>query len=101
MLAFDEMKLFTGQDAVQAMIADGATPAEAARCEPYCVYWRNPSSEWRIMQIDPNATVTLQIFRFQKEGGFHPTAMSLQDFSRLYNGTALRGTRTSRTRPTG
>ena len=87
-LAFDEMKLFTGQDAVKAMIADGSTPAEAARCEPHCVYWRNPSPEWRIMQIDPNTTVTLQSFRFQKEGGFHPTGVSLREFDRLYNGTA-------------
>lgn len=87
-LAFDQMKLFTGQDAVQAMIADGATPAEAAQCEPYCLYWRNPSTEWRIMLVDPNAAVTLQSFHFQKEGGYHATLMSLLDFTRVYNGTA-------------
>jgi hypothetical protein len=87
MLAFDEMKLFTGQDAVDAMIADGVPEAKAERCGATCVYWRNPSTGWRIMTIDPAASVTLRSYRLGDEG-HHPTTMGLEKFTRIYNGTA-------------
>lgn len=87
-IAFDERRLFTGRDAIQAMIEDGTPREKAQRCDRYCVYWRNPSAEWRIMTIDPNATVTLQSFRFQEHGGYHATEMSIAKFTRIFNGTA-------------
>ena len=87
MLAFDEMKLFTGPDAVDAMIADGIPEAKAERCGATCVYRRNPSTEWRIMTIDPASSVTLRSYRLG-DGGHHPTTMSLEKFTRIFNGTA-------------
>jgi hypothetical protein len=87
-IAFDEMGLFTGHDAIQAMIEDGTPREKARRCGEDCVYWRNPSTEWRIMTIDPNATVTLRSFRFQEHGSYQATEMSIAKFTRIYNGTA-------------
>lgn len=83
MLAYDEMKLYRGDDAIAAMIADGVPQAEAERCGPSCTYWRNPSEEWRIMTIAPDATVVLKTYR---SGG--PTTIGLEKFTRIFNGTA-------------
>lgn len=85
MLAFDEMKLFRGDEAIDAMIADGVPVGQAEACGPDCTYWRNPESGWRIMTIAADATIRLKTFQDGRQG---PTTMGLQKFSRLFNGTA-------------
>jgi hypothetical protein len=88
MLAFDERKLFRGQDAIDAMIADGVPRATAQACGSDCVYWRNPSNGWRIMEISPYANVTLH--------GFGPdTTMNLAEFTRAFNGDGTRNAKIS------
>jgi hypothetical protein len=87
MLAYDERKLFRGQDAIDAMIADGISQATAEACGSDCVYWRNPSNGWRIMEISPYATVTLHSY------GPDPTTMDLAGFTRAFNGTDARSAR--------
>lgn len=85
MLAYDEMKLFQGRDAIDAMIADGVPRAEAERCGPDCVYWRNPAQEWRIMTIAPDAPVILRSYPAGVEGS---TEIGLARFTRIFDGTA-------------
>lgn len=89
MLTFDERKLFRGQDAIDAMIADGVPPSKAEACGSSCVYWRNPAKGWRIMTISSSATVMLHSF------GPDPTTMGLGEFTRAFNGDGPRNARIS------
>ncbi len=88
MLAFDERKLFRGQDAIDAMIADGVPRATAQACGSDCVYWRNPSNGWRIMEVSPYALVTLYTFG-------PDTTMNLSEFTRAFNGEGPRNAKIS------
>lgn len=89
MLSFDERKLFRGQAAIDAMIADGIPRATAEACGADCVYWRNPENGWRIMELSPYATVVLHSF------GPDPTTMTLVDFTHAFNGDGPRNARIS------
>jgi hypothetical protein len=89
MVSFDERKLYRGQAAIDAMIADGIPRATAQACGADCVYWRNPSNGWRIMELSPYATVVLHSF------GPDPTTMTLVDFTHAFNGDGPRNARIS------
>jgi hypothetical protein len=90
MAAFDRVRIFFGDAAAAAALADGTDPADVPD-DPGDVYYRyirNVDPTWRIVPIAPDALVVLQSWRFQKQSGYQAVEVPLRRFGRIYNGTA-------------
>jgi hypothetical protein len=89
MIAVDDEAIFTEDDAVGAAIEDGMAPAEARGlyANEYAYYFRNTDPGWSVMPVAPAATIILQSWR-PVQGNLHTEQISLEQFGRIYNGTA-------------
>lgn len=88
MIAFDRVRIFTGEEAVAAALADGVDPADVPDEPEYFSYVRNLDPTWQVVPVAVDARIVLQSWRFQKEGGYHPVEVTLNRFHRIYNGIA-------------
>lgn len=90
MVAFDRVRIFTGEEAAAAALADGVDPFNVPDdpVNDYYYYIRNLDPTWQIVPVTIDARIVLQSWRFQKEGGYQPVEVTLSQFHRIFNGTA-------------
>jgi hypothetical protein len=75
-LVIDVAQWFTDQEAIDAAIEDGVTPWENG------YYIRNEDPRWRIVEVDPAATVSLVVYPYGDIE--HPRTVSLARFGELF-----------------
>jgi hypothetical protein len=78
-LVLDLAVWFTDQEAIEAALEDGV-PREDAGINGY--YIRNESPRWRILSIDPDATVVLSTYPVADPA--HPVEVTLDRFAELF-----------------
>ena len=81
-LVFDLADWFTDQEAVEAALEDGV-PQQDAGINGY--YIRNENPLWRLLEIDPNATVTLSTYPIEDPAD--PAEVKLERFGELFGST--------------